>query len=445
MYALVAKVKVNATLKAWGLAAFAKAAEMQNQALDMEFERAASGERLMTAFDLATAFRSFDLGSDYKDQIADRVASATSKWYSSESLRYQIYWKNLEKHQEKPEVEEDFEAYQYPFLVEVSRALARRNDYRRFVKSLSQKQKLIGRPRKKKLASLAFSIRKQDQKRVKIKEKTLEIVIPKFGRIKGKHNRLLPESSNFLIKKATLKMDSCGDFWLSVIVDGSRPRKDEPPKPQGQRTIVGIDLGLKNLRTAVAVDETTLEKKEVYQPERQRYFDKSYKSLVQAYRKDRKAIPFVYRKITRRRKDNIGKDVEKIINMGDLFKIGRLSSSFLFSGRLARSAADAANSLFVSCLVKRALLAGKDAGYVDEAYTSVTCRCCGTRRKMKLSDRVFVCTKCKHEEDRDENSAYNIAVTDENVPKRRASAPDGKTSRKRRGTKSKATIQAPSL
>jgi hypothetical protein len=49
------------------------------------------GENKLSAFDLANEFRNFELGSDYKDRIYERVADSLSKWVKSESFRYEIY------------------------------------------------------------------------------------------------------------------------------------------------------------------------------------------------------------------------------------------------------------------------------------------------------------------------------------------------------------------
>jgi putative transposase len=207
-------------------------------------------------------------------------------------------------------------------------------------------------------------------------------------------------------------MDRCGDLWLMLAVDGDRQYSQaQPCQGSAERVLVGVDLGLKTTRTAVAVHEASGVIKEVYQPKRERFFDCGYRALVESSQHERRALAFVHRKIARRRKDSIGKDVEKILSMGDVFKFGKPGMAFLLSGRLARSASDAANSEFLTRFAKRAQQAGKEAGEVDESNTTVSCRKCGTKRKMRLSDRVFECGNpgCGHIEDRDQNSAYQIA------------------------------------
>jgi putative transposase len=267
---------------------------------------------------------------------------------------------------------------------------------------------MFGKPRKRKHCSLAFSIRKNRQSTIKIKKNKIEVSLPKLKKsISGRYN-FLPNSHDYEFKLGTLKMDACGTLWLRLTVEENvaiPTPTDEVVTP----IVVGVDMGLKTTRTAVAVNTKTEEVIEVYQPERVRYFERGYQALVWASTHDKRGLPFVHRKIARQRSDNIGKDIEKIMAMGDIFKFGKPNSAFLQSGRLARSAADAANSLFCTRFAKRAELAGKKAGEIDESYTSVTCRKCRNRKPMPLSLRIFECESCDHIEDRDVNSAYQIS------------------------------------
>jgi transposase len=271
---------------------------------------------------------------------------------------------------------------------------------------------LFGRPRKRKTCSLAFSIRKNRQETIQIKRNKIEIGIPKFKqKVSGKPN-FFPSTHNHQFLLVTLKKDSCGTCWFKMTLEDKIKPIQLEHNTKSEKVVVGIDMGLKTTRCAVSVNTNTKEIVESYQPIRVRYFEKSYQALVWASTKDKRHLPFVYRKIARRRLDNIGKDITKILSMGDEFKFGKPSAAFLFSGRLARSAADAANSMFLTRFAKRAELAQKKSGEVDEAYTSVTCRKCLNKKPMPLSLRVYECDTCAHVEDRDINSSYQIAFRD---------------------------------
>jgi len=407
---ITVKIKNNFFLEEWFQKQSLLAAELYNNCLKKQFERASWGEPLYTAFDLANQFRLHSLASDYKDRIFERVAKACKNWYTSENLRYSIYWQHQEKSQNEKEKLNTLIPENYLFLREIEKKRKRNLDYRTHVKRLSRKQKVIGKPRLRKTCSLAFSIRSTRQDTVSIQRRKIKCTLPKFKKGIAGHYNFLPTSSSYMFKLGTLKKDACGTFWLMLTVEDHI--KPLIPERKSEKISVGIDMGLKTARSAVSVDINTKQLCEVYQPERVRFFEKGYKALVFASQKYNRALPYIHRKIRRRRRDCIDKEVKHILNMGDEFKFGKPSSAFLFSGRLARSAADVANSLFLVRFAKRAEVAGKEWDEVDESYTSVTCRICQRRKPMPLSERVYCCAHCGHEEDRDKNSAYQIALRD---------------------------------
>jgi putative transposase len=53
---------------------------------------------------------------------------------------------------------------------------------------------------------------------------------------------------------------------------------------------------------------------------------------------------------------------------------------------------------------------GRELIIINPTNTSQTCNVCGTKlsKKLKLNQRIFKCSKCNHEEDRDINAAKNI-------------------------------------
>jgi len=404
------KIKTTKTNLAWFKEQSLKAAQLYNLCLEKQFSLANSGEKLLTTFDLQKRFRSFELASDYKDRITERVGTSTNKWIKSEDYRYQLYWEHLEK-SEKGFAKFVPHITKYSFLNDVNKQLARTAEYRKSIKRLSRRQKIIGKPRYRKHCSLSFSIRKNRQKTINIQGNKLSIGVPKFAgkNITGKYN-LLPTSSNYQFKLATLKRDACGTLWLKLTTQETlTPPATTQRVTEKEKILVGIDMGLKTTRVAVAVCEESKEIYSTHSPERKRYFDLGYNALLFASNRDTRHLAFVHRKIARRRLDNINKEILKILAMGDEYKFGKPSSAFLFSGRLARSAADAANSLFLTRFVKRAEIAGKIAGEVDESYTSVTCRVCKNKKPMPLSCRIYECDTCTHVEDRDLNSGYQIA------------------------------------
>jgi len=116
----------------------------------------------------------------------------------------------------------------------------------------------------------------------------------------------------------------------------------------------------------------------------------------------------IHRKIARRRKHSHHVMAKTLCKAANNIYVGNLNIRFLFAGRLARSASDAAHSQFLSILSYKAENAGKIVKIVNEAYTSQTCYNCNARRKISLSEREFFCPHCNYSNNRDVNSALNI-------------------------------------
>lgn len=131
------------------------------------------------------------------------------------------------------------------------------------------------------------------------------------------------------------------------------------------------------------------------------------KAIQKASRERRRDLPFIHRKIARRRKHSHHVQAKQLLEAAETVVVGNLNSKFLFSGRLARSASDAAHSQFLSILSYKAANAGKTVKIVNEAYTSQTCYQCGGRQRMDLSEREYNCS-CGYSNNRDVNAALNI-------------------------------------
>jgi len=63
---------------------------------------------------------------------------------------------------------------------------------------------------------------------------------------------------------------------------------------------------------------------------------------------------------------------------------------------------------FREMLEKKAGLVGKKVMEVNESYTSKTCTNCGNINEKLKGEKIYKCSKCKIEIDRDVNGARNI-------------------------------------
>lgn|SRR2546421_514658 len=124
-----------------------------------------------------------------------------------------------------------------------------------------------------------------------------------------------------------------------------------------------------------------------------------------------------HEKVSNQRKDFVFKAVKKLRDNYDLLAVERLRTRKIMERSQeknpwysAKSLHDASLSFFLLALSHRVEETGGRLVKVNPAYTSQRCSNCQqlASRKLELSDRVFVCAWCQHQEDRDINAAKNI-------------------------------------
>ena len=125
---LTVKIKKTKTFVRWFQEQSKKAAALYNECLNLQMIKINCGSKILSAYDLANEFRSFDLASDYKDRIYERIATSTSNWVKSESFRYNLYW----QHKEKNEILNNKVAnIKYPFLEKINKLILQTNEYKK--------------------------------------------------------------------------------------------------------------------------------------------------------------------------------------------------------------------------------------------------------------------------------------------------------------------------
>jgi len=130
-----------------------------------------------------------------------------------------------------------------------------------------------------------------------------------------------------------------------------------------------------------------------------------------ARRKRRKVVARVHERIADRRKDFAHQESRRVVNAHGVIAVEDLSVNRMVHNHCrAQSIADAAWSLFSSCLSYKAASAGRPFIAVNPAYTSQDCSRCGHRQKLTLADRVYRCPCCGREIGRDHNAASNIVT-----------------------------------
>ena len=211
------------------------------------------------------------------------------------------------------------------------------------------------------------------------------------------------------IRQATLSKLPCGEYWLSILVDGDLNRV-----PKQTKECVGIDLGIKDF--IVTSDGEVFENLHFKKNESQRII-KLQKQLSRKQKgsnnrnKTRIKLAKVYKKITDKKQyylhqtTNYLIDENQVICMEDLNVKGMLRNH-----KLAESIQELNFGEFRRMLEYKAKWYSRYLVFIDRFYpSSKTCNECGyVNKTLKLSDRVWTCPDCGKIIERDYNAALNI-------------------------------------
>ena len=211
------------------------------------------------------------------------------------------------------------------------------------------------------------------------------------------------------IRQATLSKLPCGEYWLSILVDGDLNRV-----PKQTKECAGIDLGIKDF--VVTSDGEVFENLHFKKNESQRII-RLQKQLSRKQKgsnnrnKARIKLAKAYKKITDKKQyylhqiTNYLIDENQVICMEDLNVKGMLRNH-----KLAESIQELNFGEFRRMLEYKAKWYSRYLVFIDRFYpSSKTCNECGyVNKTLKLSDRVWTCPDCGKIIERDYNAALNI-------------------------------------
>ena len=211
------------------------------------------------------------------------------------------------------------------------------------------------------------------------------------------------------IKRATLKKLPCGEYYLSILVDG-----DLTHKVKKSHHTVGIDLGIKDFvitSDGEVFDNPHFKKNESKKLIRLQKHLSRKKTGSNNREKARLKLAKAYKKISDKKEyylhqvSNYLIDENQVICMEDLNVKGMLRNHCL-----AESIQEMNFGEFRRMLEYKANWYGRKIVFVDRFYpSSKTCNHCGyINKKLKLSDRQWVCPDCGEIIERDYNAALNI-------------------------------------
>ena len=211
------------------------------------------------------------------------------------------------------------------------------------------------------------------------------------------------------IRQATLTRLPCGEYYLSILVDGDLTRKVK----ESHHTI-GIDLGVKDFiitSDGEVFDNLHFNKNKSNKIKRLQKQLSRKENNSNNRNKVRIKLAKAYKRITDKKQyylhqvSNYLIDENQVICMEDLNVSGMLKNH-----KLAGSIQEMSFYEFKRMLEYKANWYGRKLVFVDRFYpSSKTCNHCGyINKKLKLSDRQWVCPNCGEIIERDYNAALNI-------------------------------------
>ena len=212
------------------------------------------------------------------------------------------------------------------------------------------------------------------------------------------------------IKQATLSKLPCGKYYLSILVDGDLTHKGL----QDTDSIVGIDLGIKDFvitSDGEVFNNLHFKKSKSNKIKRlQRQLSRKQKGSNNR-NKVRIKLVKVYKRITDKKQYYLHQVSNTLINENQVICMEDLNvSGMLRNHKLADSIQELNFCEFKRILEYKANWYGRKLIFVDRFYpSSKTCNHCGyVNKKLKLSDRQWICPNCGEIIERDYNAALNI-------------------------------------
>ncbi|OHD21982.1 MAG: hypothetical protein A2Y38_07525 [Spirochaetes bacterium GWB1_59_5] len=349
-----------------------------------------------------TLSHKIQLDPTVKQRIYFAKAAGTSRFVYNWAL---AEWNRLYEAGEKPTgyvLEKNFNAMKYkefPWIKEIHRDAHKRpftNLHLAFNRFFQKKAK---RPTfKKKGKRDAFYMEnyvfRVDGSRIRL---------PRIGWIR------LTEPLRFAGKINYAVVSRKADRWfISVSVDVG-----EYKKPRVSDNIVGVDLGLTSFATLSTGEHiiapkplrtmlSRLQKRSRDHSRKQKGSNNKKKSAMRLAR--------LHAEIGNVRSDFLHKLSTRLCQENQLIAIEDLRVRNMIKNRkLSRAIADASWSEFRRQLEYKATIFGTQVVVVNPRNTSKACSNCGCiKETLSLSDRVYRCTECGVEIDRDVNAAKNI-------------------------------------
>ena len=236
------------------------------------------------------------------------------------------------------------------------------------------------------------------------------VKLPKLKWIDIRGYRNIKSVSGKIIN-ATISRDKNGKYYVSIVFDMiDINNKDFIP-----RNIVGIDLGIKKLLTLsdgiTYENNKYIEKYEKRIKRLQRELSRKIKRSNN-YNKCKKKLAILHSKLKNARKYYIHNITKKITDEYDIVTCEKLTIQKMLSNKeLSKKISDSSFYEIIRQLEYKSKNKGKLFYQIDTYYpSSQKCHICGNidKKYKDLIERVYKCSKCQNDIDRDLNASINI-------------------------------------
>ena len=236
------------------------------------------------------------------------------------------------------------------------------------------------------------------------------VKLPKLKWIDIRGYRNIKSVSGKIIN-ATISRDKNGKYYVSIVFDMiDINNKDFIP-----RNIVGIDLGIKKLLTLsdgiTYENNKYIEKYEKRIKRLQRELSRKIKRSNN-YNKCKKKLAILHSKLKNARKYYIHNITKKITDEYDIVTCEKLTVQKMLSNKeLSKKISDSSFYEIIRQLEYKSKNKGKLFYQIDTYYpSSQKCHICGNidKKYKNLIERLYKCSKCQNEIDRDLNASINI-------------------------------------
>ena len=211
------------------------------------------------------------------------------------------------------------------------------------------------------------------------------------------------------IRQATLTKLPCGEYHLSILIDG-----DLINKVKETESAVGIDLGIKDfVITSEGEVFDNLHFKKCQSNKIKRLQRQISRKVAESNNRNKARIKLAkeYKKINDKKQYYLHQVTNTLINENQVICMEDLNvKGMMRNHKLAESISEMNFGEFRRMLEYKAKWYGRTVVYVDRFYpSSKTCNHCGYIKKdLKLSDRQWICPVCGKTIERDYNAACNI-------------------------------------